>query len=182
MANASTTITFKSKVSEEEKDAGETITMEVVPEDQEDGDTDFLFGDTAWFRVYTNLEYNVSSSDGDVEPTGVGTPKEQTIDEEKITFADEATGSTQKSIKPGTAVTLVKSSGKVLGEGSLSSIEATGGNGIKLNVPFLGTVTVSYTTAFYKHSLSNVDMPEGYDEEENENYDVIVLAKSINVD
>jgi len=141
--------------------------------DDNGGQTEFTFGSSAVFRIYTNVtNYTLEVTDGSVDPSSMGTPTEDAAIEEDISFSGTE-ASTGKNYKPGS---LQKISWTGIPK-TPGAITEGGGNKITSNIEMFGTMKVSYTSVYYKHTLSGILKPEDYDEEADEGVEVMILLK-----
>lgn len=139
--------------------------------DDNGGKTEFQFNSSAVFRIYTNVGgYNLEVTEGTVASTSMGEAVDDVDIEEDISFSGKE-ASTGKNYKPG-SLKQIKWAGLPKTPGAIAE---GGGNKITSNVEMHGTMTVSYTSVYYKHTLSGVIKPEDYDEEADEGVEVLIL-------
>lgn len=167
MAEATQTITFKTELSEGE--AGEILTMDLDSEMNNDKTVFAFTTGICYFRVFSSVEYAISESHGD---TTLVNPDVRTSVTETITFSGKDTGSVGSPIASITSYSFS-------GDGNVGSISVEDRKTIKNSLGnLLGTLTITYETAFDRWTLSSVPKPAGYDDEEDPGLNVIVLARS----
>jgi hypothetical protein len=174
--NANITISFTSVVvGEDGDDPAATIELEVNELDQADGDTTFLFGDTAIYRVFKGSKIDSITavvSAGTEASVSVNNTAE--IVDEVITFINTNTANTKYPIDSGFSATLMGG----VGVGAISTTSGssllTGSASISEENPIIGVYLVTYTTKFDKRSLSSVAMPDGWPD--GEAYPVMVFV------
>ena len=155
---ASLTITFKSFISEED------ILIE-LDEEKNNGKTEFLYGEKAYFKVYApDINYQIVSSDGTITSEGIG---QETV-EETLEFVE---GREQTTSKPIVAINSYSWLGNSLGNISKKDIktiqaekepDAIGPNGI-------GLLRLQYSTQFIRYSIT---VPQKQEAE----YEVLVVV------
>lgn len=165
-ANANITISFSSIVNDPDgdgSDPGSTLDLEVNEEDQSDGDTSFIFGDTAFYRVYKGSRIsglNVIVSDGD--EAQVSTGNTTMIENEVITFVNSNTANTQYPINGIFSATLLGGTGAGTLSWTAGSAQVTGSKANSDTNPIVGVYSVSYQTKYDKRKLSGVTAPSGW--------------------
>lgn len=152
-----------------------------LDEDKNNGETEFLF-DTGicWFRVYSDLNYEIESSKGTVDPTERPGATTEKVIEETIQFSGTS-GSVSKPIKSGTLQLIAYD-----GVGIPGTVAETGGAGFEISAEngFVGQMDMKYTTEYYSHNLSNVPMGMTLEEylaeyPNNEGIPVYVVVRTI---
>ena len=174
--NANVTISFTSVVAgADDKDADSTINLEVNEADQADGDTTFLFGDTAIYRVYKGsriASISVINSAGTERMVSIRNTA--AITDEIVTFVASNTANTQYPIDNGLTATLVGGAGVGSISWTVGSSLLTGSLPNSETSPLVGVYLVSYTTRFDKRSLSSVTSPVGWPADKA--YPVVVVV------
>lgn len=155
MAEQSINITFVTS----EVAVGEALVVELDAEKNENK-TQFLYGEKAYFRVYTypeSMPITITESDGNITLEGSGTSEE----EEQIIFPKTKEGLCSKPVKSIT-------SSKWFGN-SLGSVSA---EGTKISVPSEGVAVLKlkYKADFKRYALSLTSKDE-------ESYTVIVYVE-----
>jgi len=174
--NANITISFTSVVTGADgEDTDSTIDLEVNEADQADGDTTFLFGDTAIYRVYKGSRIaSISVINSAGTEKGVSTGNTAVITDEVVTFVASNTANTQHIVDSGLTATLVGGAGVGSISWTAGSSLLTGSLSDSETSPLVGVYLVSYTTRFDKRSLSNVTSPAGWPADEE--YPVVVVV------
>lgn len=121
MAEQSISISFVTA----EVAAGEALVVE-LDDDKNDDKTEFLYGETAHFRIYkypSDMEVTITQSDGSISSEGGGTSEE----EEDIIFTDTDESSCTKPAKSIISSNwLGNSLGSVSAEGTKISVSSKG--------------------------------------------------------
>lgn len=183
-SNVNTTISFVTSSSDD------SLSVEVLEEDQKKGVSTFYSGDTPIFRVYFSSELEIGdlsfwSSDGSTETQlsdlkpGMTLGKQQETVEEIIVFSGSNTANTSKPIIGNLTYTPLSTNttnyvGTMLVKEGHSTIKATkdfvevedGGD------PMIGAFLVSYTTQYIYKVLKNVIRPASVPADEG--YPVVV--------
>lgn len=164
-ANANITISFSSIVNDPDGGGSPetTLELEVNETDQADGDTNFIFGDTAFYRVYKGSRIsglNVIVSDGDEAAVSIGNIA--LIENEVVSFVNSNTANTQYPIDGNFTATLIGGTGAGTLSWTAGSAQVTGSKANSDTDPIVGVYLVSYQTRYDKRKLSGVSAPAGW--------------------
>lgn len=172
IVNASIVINFQSIL---DNDQNGLLSLEVLGEDQPDGDTTFYFGDSPVFRQYKTPSVSVqeriiSDNRAAVSAAGSGVVE---VEKEIVTFANSNKATTRYPIKDGTlsVVPVGGTIGNSFAKTGPTEIMAT--NPANKDRP-IGVCMVSYRSDYTKWRLSGVQPPTGWPA--GEQYPVLVYV------
>ncbi|MDY6903680.1 MAG: hypothetical protein SWH61_03250 [Thermodesulfobacteriota bacterium] len=166
MANPSTSLTvqFITTVQDEDGNAidPETASLSVELDDVRNNDkSQFLFGETAWFRVFrhpSNMAITITPSDGEILNGGVDTCEKT----EQVTFAGVSQVDLSAAIKSLDGVSWL---GNDLGSLTLvkpSTLQLAGSHDCENNpANCVGVAQVEFTAEFLSRGLSGISRPGG---------------------
>ena len=151
-----------------------------VNADDNNGKTSFLFGDTAYYRVYKSSNIAsmiVITSDGSEALANSNITA--TLSDEIVTFSGSSESSTSKPM-----ITLI--SATALGSSALGTISANGEAGVKCSKvssgpldPIVGVYRVTYRTQYALRRLSGVAQPSGFGLGDFTSYPVLVYIVGV---
>ena len=169
MANQSITVSFSTASSDDSIEL--TIALDYVMNAAENNKrtSGFLFGDTVYFKVYTNpitgVDLALFSSDGVLGEYGVQ-PLE--ANQEYITFDEppESAGGLLKNMN--TSLSFPAYSGflaSALGDSACGSVtlDPDDATNVVASIPGPGVYDASYNSQYYSYSISKDSMPAGWE-------------------